>query len=163
MVPRGATGRLLQVFVGEVSMFVSKKLFTFDRYMLINIGIVLLFLLAIGLRILLYPIVTSDYTAFLSQWYNFIQTHGGFAALKYNFSNYNPPYLYLLAITTYLPVTKLIAIKTLSVLFDAVLGIFSFLIIKLKYPRAYAAIAGTLIILFAPTVFINSAAFAGNH
>ena len=39
----------------------------------------ILFLLAIALRISLFHIQTSDYNAFLSQWYDFIQSHGGFA------------------------------------------------------------------------------------
>ena len=116
-------------------------------------------MLAIALRVSLYHVVTSDYTAFLSQWYDFIQTHGGFAALKYNFSNYNTPYLYLLALTTYLPIPKLVAIKTLSVVFDGVLGLFAYLILSLRYKRAYASIMGVLVILFTPTIVINSSAW----
>lgn len=118
-----------------------------------------LFVLAFALRIYLYPVVTSDYTVFLSQWYDFIAAHGGFAALKYNFSNYNVPYLYLLALTTYLPVPSLVAIKTLSVVFDGILALFTYLILRLRYQHSYAAIAGALVVLFAPTIFINSAAW----
>jgi Gpi18-like mannosyltransferase len=116
------------------------------------------FLLAIALRVSLYHIETSDYTTFLSRWYDFIQSHGGFAALKYNFSNYNTPYLYLLALTTYLPVPKIVAIKTLSVVFDGLLSLFTYLILRLKYRRAIA-MGGALLILFVPTIFINSAAW----
>jgi Gpi18-like mannosyltransferase len=119
----------------------------------------ILFLLAIVLRVSLYHVQTSDYTVFVSQWYDYIQNHGGFAALRYSFSNYNVPYLYLLAIATYLPIPKLIAIKSISVLFDVVLGIFTYLIINLKYSRSIAAVIGALVILFAPTIFINSAAW----
>jgi Gpi18-like mannosyltransferase len=119
----------------------------------------ILFLLAIVLRVSLYHIQTSDYTVFVSQWYDYIQNHGGFAALRYSFSNYNVPYLYLLAIVTYLPIPKLIALKSISVIFDVVLGFFTYLIISLKYPRSIAAIIGALVILFAPTIFINSAAW----
>src|SRR5882724_1429079 len=122
-------------------------------------GLGILFVLAILLRVSLYHVLTSDYTVFVSQWYDFIKTHGGFAAMKYSFSNYNPPYLYLLALTTFLPIPKLIAIKTLSVVFDIVLGIFTYLLIRLKYRRSYAAIIGVLVVLFAPTIFINSSAW----
>lgn len=118
-----------------------------------------LFVLALVLRVSLYHIQTSDYTFFVSQWYDYIQTHNGFAALRYEFANYNVPYLYLLAILTYLPIPKLIALKSLSVAFDLVLGLFTYLIIGLKYPRSYAAIIGALVVLFAPTIFINSAAW----
>jgi Gpi18-like mannosyltransferase len=118
-----------------------------------------LFVLALILRVSLYHIQTSDYTFFVSQWYDYIQTHNGFAALRYEFANYNVPYLYLIAILTYLPIPKLIALKSLSVAFDLLLGLFTYLIIALKYPRSYAAIIGALVVLFAPTIFINSAAW----
>jgi Gpi18-like mannosyltransferase len=126
---------------------------------LIGSGLALLFGLAIALRVSLYQIETSDYNVFLSQWYEYIQTHGGLAALKDTFSNYNTPYLTLLALTTYLPIPKLIAIKTLSVVFDGVLGIFAYCILRLKYNRSLAASVGVLVLLFAPTIFINSAAW----
>jgi Gpi18-like mannosyltransferase len=119
----------------------------------------ILFILALMLRVSLYHIQTSDYNFFVSQWYDYIQTHNGFAALRYEFANYNVPYLYLIAILTYLPIPKLIALKSLSVAFDLVLGLFTYLIIGLKYPRFYAAIIGALVVLFAPTIFINSAAW----
>ncbi len=143
----------------EVDMLLRKKLCIPGFQILVNCAIAILLLIAIVLRVSLYHIVTTDYTFFLSQWYDFIQTHGGFAALKYNFSNYNPPYLYLLALTTYLPIPKLVAIKTLSVVFDGVLGLFTYLILSLKFRCSYAAIIGVLVVLFAPTIVINSAAW----
>src|SRR6266702_4556681 len=142
-----------------VDMLLRKKLYIPGLQILASSALAILFLLAIVLRVSLYHVVSSDYTFFLSQWYDFIQTHGGFAALKYNFSNYNPPYLYLLALTTYLPIPKLVAIKTLSVVFDGFLGLFTYLLLGLKFRRSYAAIIGVLVVLFAPTIVINSAAW----
>lgn len=141
-------------------MLLRRKLFRIDRrHLLLYCGFGILLALAIELRVSLYSVETSDYTVFVSQWYEFIRTHDGFAAFKYNFSNYNVPYLYLLALTTYLPIPKLIAIKTLSVVFDGVLGLFVYLILNLRYKRSYAAIAGVLVVMYAPTIFINSAAW----
>jgi len=143
-------------------MSTSKQLSKFDSHTLqplVYLGFGLLFVLAIALRIALYPIITADYTGFISPWYDFIKAHGGFAAFKYSFANYNPPYLYLIALSTYLPVPKLDAIKSISVIFDIVLGTFTYLIIRLKYRRTYAAIIAALVVLFAPTIFINSAAW----
>jgi Gpi18-like mannosyltransferase len=137
----------------------KKKLYMPGLQILASCTLAILFLLAIALRVSLYHVITSDYTVFLSQWYDYIQTHGGFAALKYNFSNYNPPYLHLLALTAYLPIPKLVAIKTLSVVFDGVLGLFAYLILSLRYRRSYAAIIGALVVLFAPTIVINSSAW----
>ena len=128
-------------------------------HLLAYIVIGVLAVLALVLRVSLYHVETSDYTVFVSQWYDFIQTHGGFAALKYNFSNYNVPYLYLLALLTYLPIPKLIAVKTLSVVFDGVLALFTYLLIHLKYKHGYVALIGALVVVFAPTIFINSAAW----
>jgi Gpi18-like mannosyltransferase len=144
----------------EGTMLLKRKLFVPDvQHLLAYSAIGVLFVLALVLRVSLFHVETSDYTVFVSQWYDFIQSHGGFAALKYNFSNYNVPYLYLLALTTYLPISKLIAIKTLSVVFDGVLGLFTYLILSLRYKHSYAAIAGALVVVFAPTIFINSAAW----
>jgi Gpi18-like mannosyltransferase len=150
------------VLVLAVSLNVNlrKKLFAPDVLQLLaRCAIGMMCLLALVLRVSLYHVETSDYTIFVSQWYDFIQTHSGFVALKYNFSNYNVPYLYLLALITYLPIPKLIAIKTLSVVFDAVLGVFAYLIISLKYKHSSAAMIGALVVVCAPTIFINSAAW----
>ena len=142
----------------------------------------LIFLLAITVRLSLYKIQSNDYNTYLLPWYNYIKAHGGFAALKDNFSDYNPPYLYLLAFATYLPVDPLIAVKSISVVFDLVLALFTYLILRLKYqqsskthsvpqslliinsgavrePNAFVPILGAIVILFTPTVFINSAAW----
>ena len=62
---------------------------------------------------------SGDYRAFLDRWYAYLAENGGFAALQGQlFSNYNTPYLALLAITTYLPVPEIVAIKAISVIFD---------------------------------------------
>jgi Gpi18-like mannosyltransferase len=140
-------------------MHLQAKPLTPGLQWLARCAIGILFLLSLALRLSLYHVITNDYTFFLSNWYDFIQTHGGFAALKYNFSNYNPPYLYLLALAVYTPIPKLAAIKTISVIFDVVLALFTYLILGLRYKRSFAAIIGALVIVFAPTIFINSAAW----
>lgn len=140
-------------------MYLRKQLFTPGPQALECCMLGFLFLLALVLRVSLYNVETGDYTAFLSPWYDFLQAHGGFAALKYNFSNYNPPYLYLLALASYTPIPKIVAIKTISIVFDAVLAIFTYLILRLRYGRSYVPFLGAVVILFAPTIFINSAAW----
>ena len=115
-----------------------------------------LYVLAIYLRYTLFSLHTSDYDADFSGWYDFIQSHGGFAALKYNFSNYNVSYFYLLTLGTYLPVPKMSMIKVIPVCFDTVMALFIYLIVRLKYQRSYLPIIASLVILFTPTVFIMS-------
>ncbi len=124
---------------------------------LLVIGILLLALL---LRKQLLPIHSADYNVYLSPWYDFIKSHGGIKALKYNFSNYNEPYLYLLVIATYIPLAKITAIKSISIFFDLVLTGFVYLIVRIRYEKSYLPIIAALIVLFLPTVFINSSLWA---
>ncbi len=118
-----------------------------------------LFLLSIVLRISLYKVLYLDYTGCLHPWYDYIKGHGGFAAFKDNFADYNVSYLYLLAFATYIPVDPLVSIKSISVFFDLVLALFTYLILRLKYQRSCVPILGAIVILFTPTIFINSAAW----
>src|SRR5437899_13053179 len=84
-----------------------------------------IFDLSIALRISLYKIQSYDYSRYLQPWYDYIQAHGGFAALKDNFSNYNPPYLYFLALATYIPIQLIVVIKSISIFFDLLMAFFT--------------------------------------
>ena len=59
--------------------------------------------LALLLRALLLPHATLDYQDFLSKWVEHFRQNGGILALKDPVGNYNVPYLYLLALLSYLP------------------------------------------------------------
>jgi len=113
--------------------------------------------LAVILRCALFGYRSSDYILFLNPWYGFIKSHGGFAALKYPFGDYAVSYLYLLALATYIPFSNIVVIKSISIIFDLVLALFTYLIVRLKYEKTFIAIFAVLLILFTPTVFINSA------
>ncbi len=117
--------------------------------------------IAIGLaaRLAIYHVETDDYKYFVSRWYEFISQNGGFHALKYDLSNYNPPYLYLLALATYLPLSELVAIKSISVIFDVLLAFFTYRILSLKYRQRAVPIFGAVVAFLAPTVIINGAAW----
>jgi Gpi18-like mannosyltransferase len=66
---------------------------------------------AIAVRVAMFHYQSGDYVEFLQHWYQYIDANGGFRALKDpSFSNYNVPYLYLLALLTYLPVPPLVGI-----------------------------------------------------
>ena len=113
--------------------------------------------LALALRFSLFDFESGDYRWALSRWYDFIVDHGGFAALKYGFSDYSPLYLYFLTSATYLPLPKLYAIKLISVSFDLLLALFVMLIVQLKYENRVVWISSFFAALLAPTVFVNSA------
>jgi Gpi18-like mannosyltransferase len=115
-------------------------------------------ILSIVLRYSLFPYESLDYKGFLRGWYDFIAGNG-FRAFGQDFSNYNPPYLYLLAIVinVFPFLSKIVAIKLISVIFDLILAWFVYKLISLKYPGSVIAVFGCLAVLFAPTVFLNSA------
>ena len=105
---------------------------------------------------------SGDYRAFLDRWYAYLAENGGFAALQDgSFSNYNTPYLALLAITTYLPVPEIVAIKAISVIFDVALAGFAYKIIGALRPtsRWLPTLAFGAVIML-PTVIMNSSVWA---
>jgi Gpi18-like mannosyltransferase len=116
-----------------------------------------LIVLALAVRSAFFKYETGDYTTYFHVWYEFILDHGRFGALKYPFANYNEPYLYLLALLTYTPVGPLVGIKLISVSFDLVLGYFSYRIVRLRYPHGWVPTVAAAVVLFLPTVVLNSA------
>jgi Gpi18-like mannosyltransferase len=117
---------------------------------------------AIAARIPMFDFKSGDYLWCLKKWYDYIAGHGGFLAVRDNFSthtfsNYNAPYLYLMAGLTYLPVPSLAGIKIVSVAFDLLLAFFAYRIVKLRYPGSWQAVLAATIVLFLPTVATNSA------
>lgn len=119
----------------------------------------LVLLLALLLRLSLLPQETSDYTYYLSPWYDYIVQRGGWDALKDNFSNYTPPYLYGLVIASqilgFLP--KLTAIKLLTFPFEALAAFILYRLVKLRYPQGDYPRLAAFTFLFAPTVVLNGA------
>ncbi|HEX3785430.1 MAG TPA: hypothetical protein VHX38_37745 [Pseudonocardiaceae bacterium] len=118
--------------------------------------IAVIVLAAIAVRLVFFKYQSGDYTAYFSRWYSYIKDNGGFSALKNNFANYNEPYLYLLAGLTYTPIPELAGIKLMSVVFDFLLGFFAYRIVNLRYPNRWWPILAGALVLFLPTVVLNS-------
>ena len=120
-------------------------------------------LLALLVRWPLFGHESDDYYLHLSNWYRFIEANGDFAALRYDFSNYNTPYLTLLAaISFFLPaLPDLAAIKIVSVVFDFALAFFVGKCVALRYPesKTVPVVAGVAVLLL-PTVVANSSMWA---
>ena len=104
---------------------------------------------------------SGDYRAFLLPWYEHLAQAGGFAGLGDTFSNYDTPYLVLLAVLTYLPVDPLVGIKAISVVFDVLLALFAYGIVREARPAArwlpVVAFGATFCL---PTVVLNGAWWA---
>lgn len=110
---------------------------------------------AVALRFAFVNEVNSDYRVFLSPWYDALVAGGGFRAVGQEIGNYNPPYLYLLAAATYLPIPKIVAIKLVSMVFDVVLAAFAALIVRRRF-EIWPSVLVFGVVLFAPTVLLNS-------
>jgi len=122
---------------------------------IIMAGLLGILALSLLLRLKLYGFITADYIGFLSPWYDTLKSQG-LHAFSTNFANYNFPYLFLLFLTTLLPVSKLLAIKLISIVFDYLLAGSVYLIIKTLTNNQTKALIAAVICLFLPTVFINS-------
>lgn len=114
--------------------------------------------LALVLRRLGWSQPNSDLTGFLLPWYDRILASGGYRALGEAFSNYNPPYTYLLVAATYLRpwVPKVVAIKAISGGFDFLAAIVMYRLVRLRYPSGPLPWLAYGAVLYAPTVIANS-------
>ncbi len=118
-------------------------------------GLVVVF--AVCVRYAMREYVTSDFVNFTSLWYAAVKEHG-FAATGTAVSNYTPPYMYLLYLTSRVApnVSPVIAIKIPSALFDFVCAWFMYRIVALKYPGGRQPLFACMAVLVAPTVISNS-------
>ncbi len=128
------------------------------RYLTPLIGTVL-YLLALAVRYPLLKHVTLDTHDYLLPWYDYIVNHGSYRALGQAFTNYSPPYTYLLVAVTYLPrwLPKLVAIKAISIIFDGVAAFVMYKLVRLQYPAGPLPLLAFATVLFAPTIIVNGA------
>lgn len=126
-----------------------------DRYSNSFFFIIVL-IIGIMAKIAMFPAGNSDLNTMVG-WYDYIATHGHFAALKDEFAEYNVSYLYLLTLATFLPAAKYTAIKLISLVFDFVAAFAAYKITGLKYQNKTLRMVSFLAVFLAPTVLINSA------
>ena len=113
--------------------------------------------LALLLRALLLPHATLDYQDFLSKWVEHFRQNGGILALKDPVGNYNVPYLYLLALLSYLPIPDLYGIKLFSILFDVLLAWGGYRLARTLDSEGRAPELTFALLLLLPTVVLNGA------
>ena len=118
--------------------------------------------LSFALRAACMEYASEDYLYFLTHWVEHFHTNGGFAAIKDNVGNYNAPYLYVLALISYLPVPDLYAIKLASILFDVVLawGVLRLTRVLRGKKEDGIPYLAFLLALWLPTVILNGAYWA---
>lgn len=103
---------------------------------------------------------SGDYNNFLEHWMQFIKENGGIRALKYSFADYNIPYLFIMCILSYLPISTLSALKIISCFFDYLLAMIVALVVYQENKSVRVILTTMSLILFLPTVVLNSSAWA---
>lgn len=110
---------------------------------------------SLGVRFAAFNFESRDYEICLRPWYTYFVEHGRFAALKDAFSDYAPPYLYLLSLSTLVPVPPIFAIKAISVVFDYLLAFAMFKLVADRWQSPAIRFAAAAAPLFWPTVIMN--------
>lgn len=115
---------------------------------------------AMLVRALCMDYASHDYEMFLSRWYAYFKTNGGFDAIAGSVGDYNVPYLYFMAAISYFNVPDLYLIKLFSIFWDVVLAwgclrLVRFLVRERQGSAAPLTAFGTALLL--PTVVLNGA------
>jgi Gpi18-like mannosyltransferase len=114
--------------------------------------------IAFAVRVKFLPFQSGDYHQFLHGWFTELKEGGGLLAVGKDVGDYMPPYFYLLALLTYLPVKDIYLIKMLSFAGDIVLACYAMRLVRRKYPEFWGKIAYAVVLLL-PSVVLNSAAW----
>src|ERR1700728_1717749 len=119
----------------------------------------LLLVSALVLRWLSLPFQSLDMQDFLLQWFDYIVTHGRFAALSDNFYNYTPPYIYMMTAVSYLDgvIDRVTLIKSISILFDFISAFLVYRIVLTVRADRRLAILSAALFLNLPTLLLNGA------
>jgi Gpi18-like mannosyltransferase len=114
---------------------------------------------ALVLRWLALPFQSHDMQDFLLRWFDYIVTHGHFAALSDNFYNYTPPYIYMMTASSYLDgeVARVTLIKSISILFDFIAAFVIYRIVLTVRADRRLAILSAALFLNLPTLLLNGA------
>jgi Gpi18-like mannosyltransferase len=114
--------------------------------------------LAAMLRFSLREFQSGDFLFFTERWYQTLRGHG-FDVFRTAFYDYAPPYLYALFVISWaMPgVDPVVATKLPSIAADFVCAWYVYRIVRLKYQTGPVPTLASLVVLFAPTVIINSA------
>jgi Gpi18-like mannosyltransferase len=116
------------------------------------------------IRIISYPIQTSDYQYFVKVWYGLLASEPGLGAFKTTFANYAPLYLYFIKGLTFLSaLPPLLSVKLLSALFDVIIALIICAILRATHEERFST--SRLFLTFAivvsiPTLILNSSLWA---
>lgn len=121
-------------------------------------------ILAFSVRFSARKFESADYEVCLKGWYYYFCDNHGLPGLREQIGNYPIIYQFFIALMTYIPINELYLYKFISIIFDYVLAVVGGMLInvltneKNVFTRNFCAIY--TVILFLPTVFMNSAVWA---
>mgnify|MGYP004542117035 FL=1 len=137
----------------KVWNFIEKKKFI--------IFFIIITVIAMYARTLMLDFVSGDFGACIEPWFYKLKANGGLSALKLDIGNYNLPYLTILALLTYLPIAPIVSVKMVSIVFDFVSALAAmkivYIVLKDNKNKDFFALIIYGVILFLPTVLLNSA------
>jgi Gpi18-like mannosyltransferase len=156
----GFTFYFFVIFLVVLEKFIIKqqdlKNIHWERLFLISIT-----LLAVLIRITGFNFKSVDYIGFLTEWVKHFRENGLFTGFKTFSGNYNAIYLYYLKIVSFLPLSmELYLIKIFSCAFDFICAFYSLKIIFHLTNNKKTSLLIYAVVLFSPTVFLNSGVWA---
>ena len=156
----GFTFYVFVIFLVVLEKFIIKqndvKNIHWERLFLVSIT-----LLAILIRITGFNHRSVDYIGFLSEWVKHFRENGLFLGFKTFPGNYNAIYMYYLEIISFLPQSmELYLIKIFSCIFDFICAFYALKIIFYLTKNKKTSLLIYAVVLFSPTVFINSGLWA---
>lgn len=134
-----------------------------NRYKVKFIDIMFFFFItifAIFARATMFDYASGDYNSFLLPWFTQLKDAGGLPGIGLSLGDYTPPYIYILSLLTYLPIDSLISIKIISCIFDFACALLIMCIVLHEKQKISTAIIAYAVVLFAPTIILNSALWA---
>lgn len=121
-------------------------------------AIIILTLFALLVRSAGFNFQSGDFKYFINPWIKWLKENGGIMGIGKISANYTPPSLFLYGLISYLPEkATLWTVKIVSCFFDFVIAFFSYKIIKNFTNDVKKSIVAYYLVLFCPTVFLNSA------
>ncbi|AGX45158.1 hypothetical protein CLOBY_41020 [Clostridium saccharobutylicum] len=143
---------------------IDKKIIEFVDKNLYKMFIIIVSICAFIIRVNFLDIKSSDYDVYICKWGEYLANHNGFLGIASINSDYNVPYLYILASLTYVPLNYMFKVKFISIIFDYIGAMACYLIMKklLKNNKNFKLISTITysLVLFIPTVILNSSAWA---
>lgn len=149
------TALCLTAFAGLAFLAMFRSAGEYKAKVLIPVIIAVYAMLLV--RILFFDHETGDFLMFLKPWTQYFRENGGFAGLGRSIGNYNIPYLFFLALFSYIPVNELYLIKLLSVGFDLLLAVSIAKLVLICAKSCTRYLISFAAAMMLPTVLLNGA------